>query len=318
MRLTGSAFGLTLAGDTGIPGVLPSAPGDGRRPCTIELVGAERLGEVFDHATAREALRQRTPGGTRSMDADADAHGGWLVRMHDVATFAVPADGTRVLLAPDAGVEESRWGRFLVGQALPLACVLRGLEPFHASAVTVGGGTVAFVGDSHAGKTTLALALALRGLPLKTDDVLSVEAAPGGPGVVTHASAAVTNVRHGTLELLGRDAVARLGREVGEGPAGIRVAVDLDVEPRPLRLLYVVARRPELTEPSFEVHPAPDPRMLMALSFNSAVRTPERLARQLDVCWRIARTATVVALRLPGDITPQALAAAVEQDIRTR
>jgi len=260
-------------------------------------------------------LRQRSPAGGRAMDADRDAYGRWRAHMHGVAVCLVEADGTRVRCAPD-DPESPKWGRFLAGQALPLAAVLQGLEPFHASAVTLDGRAVGFVGSSYAGKTTVALALVLRGARLVTDDVLVVEA--GDHGVRAHAGAAITNVRHDTVRLLSDRGVEALGREVSRDEHGVRLAVELDRTPRPLAILYYLERRLDRDAPAFETLRAPDPRLLLGASFNLAVQAPARLARQLDVCWRIARTAAVVRTLVPAGLGPVPLARAIQRDARER
>src|ERR1700745_2893354 len=64
---------------------------------------------------------------------------------------------------------------YLLGQVLSFAMLVRGVEPLHATAVVVGGGAVAFLGDSGYGKSTLGASFVRENYPLLTDDVLVLE-----------------------------------------------------------------------------------------------------------------------------------------------
>jgi hypothetical protein len=70
----------------------------------------------------------------------------------------------------------------LLGPVLAMVLHLRGVLVLHASAVSVQGHGVVFLGDKLAGKSTTAAAFVAAGLPLLTDDVLAIDfEAPGGP-----------------------------------------------------------------------------------------------------------------------------------------
>jgi hypothetical protein len=68
---------------------------------------------------------------------------------------------------------------YLLGPVLGLSLRLRGTTCLHASAVVIGGYAVAFVGSSGAGKSTTAAALAARGCPVLSDDVVALSDADG-------------------------------------------------------------------------------------------------------------------------------------------
>jgi hypothetical protein len=63
---------------------------------------------------------------------------------------------------------------YLVGPILGLLLRLRGITCLHASAVASGNRAVAFVGSEGAGKSTTAAALARRGYPVLSDDVVTL------------------------------------------------------------------------------------------------------------------------------------------------
>ena len=75
----------------------------------------------------------------------------------------------------------------LLGRVLALATHVDGALVLHASAVSVDGGAIAFLGPKRAGKSTLATALVRRGARLVTDDMLVVhfhgDAPCASPGV---------------------------------------------------------------------------------------------------------------------------------------
>lgn len=82
-------------------------------------------------------------------------------------------EGITVDRGPGADLsEESLW---LNGSVYAGIASMNGLLPIHASAVAAGGSVFAFTGPAAAGKSTLAAALAARGLPLFCDDTLVLD-----------------------------------------------------------------------------------------------------------------------------------------------
>ncbi len=78
---------------------------------------------------------------------------------------------------PPAGFDTD-FQLFLWGTVFGTVAWLNDFVPLHASAVDVGGRVVAFTADSGGGKSTLAAALAQRGLPHVCDDTLVVALQP--------------------------------------------------------------------------------------------------------------------------------------------
>lgn len=106
--------------------------------------------------------------------------GGYLLRFPKLADFEVSGDGYRVACHPVPGVDEATLEHLFLNQIYPLALTRRGRPAFHAAAVRVGGGAVAFLGASGMGKSTLAMAFARAGFPFLTDDGLLVEKSEEG------------------------------------------------------------------------------------------------------------------------------------------
>jgi hypothetical protein len=197
---------------------------------------------------------------------------------------------------------------------LPFVAVLQGLEVFHASAVVTGEHAVAIVGGSGAGKTSLGLALALRGLPFLTDDVLAVERDAAG-GVVAYPGPGIANVAKRGGGLAERIQQAGLGRSLGATRDEIRMSVRRREARAMLTALFYVERTWSGTRVEITPLPSVDPRLIIASTFNVVLRQPERLARQLDICGRIAESCTIFKVRRPPGIDATMLAAAIHDEV---
>lgn len=103
---------------------------------------------------------------------------GYLLREPGFACHYKRGEGITVQLDDPAARGEMEL--FLAGSVHAAIACLNGLYPFHASAISHGGGAIAFAGASGAGKSTLVAALARRGLALHGDDtlVLDMQASP--------------------------------------------------------------------------------------------------------------------------------------------
>ncbi len=102
----------------------------------------------------------------------------WL-RFPDLADFLIQTRTGQVLLAPGAPEDESTIEHLLVDQLLPRLLAHRGQLILHASAVTLGGRHVLFLGQSGWGKSTLAGLLQGHGHTVHSDDCVQVRSAAG-------------------------------------------------------------------------------------------------------------------------------------------
>jgi hypothetical protein len=93
---------------------------------------------------------------------------------HDGMQFWLDRQGNNVwCLWPDAlSIDDA--STYLLGPVLGLLLRLRGVTCLHASAVSIGGRAVAFVGAAGAGKSTTAAALARRGYSVLSDDIVAL------------------------------------------------------------------------------------------------------------------------------------------------
>jgi len=300
----GEMFGLAIDSACAIEGCEPAGLPPGLAITSIEIASRRALREAWP-ANARALAWHRGPSGRPVAEVLEHARAGYLLPAPGFGLFQVSSGGERVRAAPNR-LAPWRWQRYLLGRVLPFAAVLRGLEPLHASAVALPEGVVVIAGEAGAGKTSLAAALMLRGLRFVADDVVALTA--GDDGAQAHSAAGLLWLRHPTLDRLGEDALGRLGRPIGRDREGVRVAAAPEPSPRPvlaLCLLEPAARSRRVQAPAAI---APDPRRLLASTFNTILADPDRLERQLDVCARLARQARVLRLAVPEGADPRAVA----------
>ena len=99
-------------------------------------------------------------------------------------------EGRRVTIDPDPAATEAELRAYLLGTVFGALFQQRGLLALHASAVAAAGGAgggneaIAFVGESGAGKSTMAMALNARGHQLLCDDVTVVRHGEGAAPLV--------------------------------------------------------------------------------------------------------------------------------------
>jgi hypothetical protein len=184
------AFGLTLASDGPLPGLRqsPSAAPDIR----IHLRGfpdwlrsgnageSEIWSSRDDATTPDDTVSVRSVGAGRAM----------LVTYADGMEFLVSRQGDEVWVRGPGGFTMETAATYLLGPVVGLVLRLRGITCLHASAVSVDGKALVFVGEAGAGKSTIAAAFALRGHHVLTDDIAALslhrgawQVEPGIPSV---------------------------------------------------------------------------------------------------------------------------------------
>jgi hypothetical protein len=307
------AFGLPLCLTFPIAGLPPAPQREDGSALTIVRSSEAALAERWHDDEAEPVYGRRFVGGALAM----------LIRRHPAAGFRIWAAGhgtyllapglTRLECAAPPGTEPWRCERFLLGQVLPLAAVLRGLEVLHASAVALEGGVVAFVGAVGAGKSSIALQLMLRSGRFFCDDVLALEL-DDDQGVRAHPGPAIANLRPPEVELLRTTGALGEFQVVGRDDDGLRVTVPR--EERPLRLdrVYFLDRR--WTGSDVSIEEANDPQLLIGATFNLSIRSSERLGRQLEYAGRVAACARRFRLRIPAGVGAAEVAERIEAHVR--
>jgi hypothetical protein len=298
-RWQSHGFGLAIESEFAVEGWAESREIAGRPVVRMRLASrSDLLGDVRSEGTT-VLVQQCDPAGQWQVQVRFHPHDGYLMNHSRLGLFHISPDREVVRCAPNP-VAPWRWQRYLVGQVLPLVSALRGLEPFHASAVTVEDAAIAVVGASGQGKSSLVAELSLLGAPFLSDDVLALQLVDDR--LVAHPGASLLSLRWPTVQRLGFRKVAALGKRLGADEHGVRLGVDRQPDPVPLAALYLL--EPARGEQSvyLDTAPKPDPRLLLGGTFISIVRSRERLVRQLDTCAAIASSVPVVSVR----ISPQA------------
>lgn len=174
---------------------------------------------------------------------------GYLLRFPDLADFHVSPDGLSVTCSPAPDVAETTAHHLYLNQVLPLMLSKQGKLVFHASAVEIADGAVAFVAVSGRGKSTLAASFAISGFRFLTDDGLVAEVSGHGYRVLPS---------HPSIRLWADSEEALIPSRAQTAPAleftsKSRVLAGEDIvfcdQPRPLRRVYVLGdgRASEIT-----------------------------------------------------------------------
>jgi hypothetical protein len=291
---------MELRADFGVPGLLETAdpglvPRNGGRHLELIVRDAAAANADSPAWTAERTFELGRPGGgLPAFTIDYDPEAGYRVWISGLGQCLIGPDGDRIVCSPPTG--RRRW-QLLIGQALPIAAALQGLEVLHASAVRQGEMAIAFVAPSGTGKTSTALHLLARGAVFLADDVVALKAEGDTlmalPGIgLAHAP------------LTERAALEHAGVRLSwPSQAGSKehVAVAVADAPAPLGAVYFLERAPAVSDAEIMPIDPPDPRLLLGTTFVSHVPTARRLITQLDVCSRIARTVPLFRVRVPLD-----------------
>ena len=215
-------FGLTIKAPLDFPELRSEQPDESAGPCDVEVT----FGTVEEHPQYLE-----------------DGDRGFWVRgeqacyaLRDVGVFLVSA-GRYICVEAHENATEEALRLCILGPVLGLALQQRGFLTLHASAVSIQGAAVAFLGGHGWGKSTMAALLQARGYPVISDDLMALE--PDSNRVVPSFP---------QLKLW-PDAAGALGHTSQELP---RVHPDVDKralrfsegfvrDPSPLRRLYLLA-----------------------------------------------------------------------------
>jgi hypothetical protein len=157
--------------------------------------------------------------------------------LRDVGVFLVTA-GRHILVEPHDGVAQEALRLCILGPVLALALQQRGLFTLHASAVSIGGGAVAFLGGHGWGKSTMAALLQACGHPVISDDLTAIDpkgyrVIPGFPQVKLWPDAAVA-LGHASNDL------PRV--HPGIEKRALRFSQEYPDRTLPLRRLYLLAK----------------------------------------------------------------------------
>jgi hypothetical protein len=226
-----------------------------------------------------------------------DAVGAFLVR-----------GGTEVIIDPAPEADPTVVRQFLLGPAMAVLLHQRGHLVLHASAVSLGGAVVGFLGQSGSGKSTLAAALHARGWTIVADDVLPAAvtgdvamAYPGFPEIRLWPAAA--------NELAGR-----LQTQPGDDKRAYTAGRSFSTSPLPIRCLYSLVEGS--TSRSAAIEPAAAFVEILRHTYTARLLESSPATAHFAQCSGLAsavRVRRLTSTRAPADLV--ALADVVEKDL---
>jgi hypothetical protein len=154
-----SAYQLNICSEIPLKALAPGE-GDGKADVHLTLANLKNLG---------------------SFQSDGGDH--FVGEVPGVATFAV-VEGHQILVDPLPDVDDALLNTFVVGPILAVLLRQRGLLVLHASSAVIDNVAIAFLGNSGAGKSTMAQAFHSHGYPVMTDDVMVVQLGGDEPMVL--------------------------------------------------------------------------------------------------------------------------------------
>jgi len=302
------AFGLDVECTAPLGSLAAAAGAALPRRVTLDVHAPGELKDAWPRES-RMLVDRSFRAGRPMMRVEAHPEHGYRIWAPGHGRHLISADGTSVhSVVPRP--PDSRWQRLLLAQPLPLAALLQGLELFHASAVELGGRTVAFVAASGTGKTSLAAHLVAGGAGFVTDDVLALEAADGT--VVAHPGANVLHLSEAEIASMAPEKRACLGAAVGQSDK-THLRVPVSGEARQLAAVYFLERSSGFGELVVRELAPPEPRRLLASTFVSYVNLPSRLIAQLDFCAEFATAVRAFDVRVPLDFGAASLAEQIRE-----
>jgi hypothetical protein len=224
---------------------------------------------------------------------------------------------------------------YLLGPVLGLLLRLRGITCLHASAVTFGGWSVVFVGSEGAGKSTTAAALARRGHPVLSDDIVALSMrprAPRGPGksgeiapeLLAHVLPAYPHLclwpDSAQMVLAAPESLPRLAPEWDKRRLALgTLGTQFESRVLPLAAIYLFADRAE--DPAPTIAPAPAKTSLLSLVANTyANNLLDRAARAQEFAILDGLVAAIPIRILTPHQNPERLeqlCALIEQDVQS-
>lgn len=211
--------------------------------------------------------------------------------------------GREITVEPGKGVADHLLCPFLLGAALPVLLLQRGLFVLHASAVALcspeSGGAeraVAFLGNSGQGKSTMATALYQRGHRALADDTIAL-AVTKSEVPLLYPALPHLKLRAPSVEALGEEP-ARLSRwHAGDDSFVLPLSSVHSHEPAPLKCFYVLEESVAL-----EVEQLPLPEALMSLmqhSYSIGLLPDSEMGGSFEACSQLVQQTPVFKLRRP-------------------
>ena len=296
-------YGLRIAANRAIPGLLPSLHSDAEFDLRVRLKGTPAFPPGASPSPADFFYTSPHTGsdGQPALRVARLAGGAYFGLFYsDGARFAVDREGREVWADWPEGYSLEDAATYLVGPVIGFVLRLKGITPLHASAIAIEDQAIALVGVAGAGKSTTAAAFAHRGYAVLSDDVVPLHdaqdhflVAPGYPRVNLWPD----SVR----ALLGsEDALPRITPTWGKH----YLALDqngrrFQSKQLPLGAVYFLGERdPDLTAPQIEEVAAGEALMtLVANTYVNYLLDRDMRHREFDLLSRLVAGVPVRRLR---------------------
>jgi hypothetical protein len=225
-----SMHGLVVASELPLP--------DCRAACTDRADIKYRVGPVRvvpGHADPSRVLARmpHSAGDGAFFTLTEKPVGGWVLRFHGVCDVIIAADLSSATFHMDSSANAEVASVLASGLVISVLLMLRGHLVLHASAVEHGSSTVAVVGRSGMGKSTLSALLCRAGARLVADDVLRVDLADGE--ALCRLGSTEARLRAQATGLLSEDDVVR---QTVDGRSAVSLPL-ADKDSVPLRCIVV-------------------------------------------------------------------------------
>jgi len=295
--------GLAITSDIAVPGLSSGTP-EGPVDLHVSVGRCAEARALLAQEHVRYMSPDRAEDGTPQLTVWTDSSGAHRLRYADGTEFIIDRQATRVDVEWTEPLTESDAAVYLLGPVLGFVMRLRGMVPFHASAVVVDGRATAFVGDAWAGKSTTAAAFAALGHAVLSDDLLPV---------VETAGTIVAYPSHPRLTMWPDSARALFGQS-GELPSltptydkryfDLEAGDRFQPTPVPLELIYLLGDRATACQ-RLRVESVQPRAALMALvkhTYGNYLLDVPMRAREFEVLSRVAERVPVRQLTFADDI----------------
>ena len=302
-RLAYHAYGLAIVSDVEIPELplLRDLRDMGRNRVNLRIHGVHR---VIEEPAQWLNVAANAAGAPWLSTAKID--GGYLLRFPRLADFTLDATGHEISCVAAADLVNVVTLRHLaIDHVMPRVLNLLGLDSLHATAVATPAGTIAFIGDTGTGKSTLSASFHLAGFESFCDDCL-VLSEEGDRIVATPAYPGVRLWDDSFKALMGD---ADRGEPVAQYTRKTRLlgdATGFRADRLPLARLYLLERPTAKNAPAVvpaiaRVSPAEAFPVLVGASFPLDLTDTAMLTRHFHFINRVAATVPIRRLTIPSD-----------------
>jgi hypothetical protein len=228
--------------------------------------------------------------------------GSSYVSWKDLFEFFIASDGRAIVCGVRGDAFFEAYISYLLGFVLSFALLRIGDEALHATVVESGGQAIGFLGKSGAGKSTLASFFLGKSSRLVTDDLLRVTF--GAQTVIAHPGPQRIKLLPESAAEFMQEATCTASMNPFTTKQLIVPAVHQRMDTGvPLSALYLLERPEKIDESSFvgaeRVRGGEATLVIIASTFNGAVKTPERLGRQLRFAGQILSKIPIFRLSYP-------------------